>query len=40
MTKIIPVVVIKDVCDTVKTLKALKDGGVNCAEICFRRRSD
>jgi len=36
MTKIIPVVVIKDVCDTVKTLKALKDGGVNCAEICFR----
>ena len=36
MDKIIPVVVIKDVNDTVSTLKALKDGGINCAEITFR----
>lgn len=36
MDKIIPVVVIKDVNDTVPTLKALKDGGINCAEITFR----
>lgn len=36
MDKIIPVVVIKDVKDTVPTLKALKDGGINCAEITFR----
>lgn len=36
MDKVIPVVVIKDVKDTVPTLKALKDGGINCAEITFR----
>ncbi len=36
MDKIIPVVVIKDIKDTVPTLKALKDGGINCAEITFR----
>ena len=36
MDKVIPVVVIKDINDTVKTLQALKDGGVNCAEITFR----
>lgn len=36
MDKVIPVVVIKDVKDTVSTLKALKDGGINCAEITFR----
>ena len=36
MDKVIPVVVIKDVKETVPTLKALIDGGVNCAEITFR----
>ena len=36
MDKVIPVVVIKDLKDTVPTLKALKDGGINCAEITFR----
>ena len=36
MDKVIPVVVIKDVNDTIATLKALKDGGINCAEITFR----
>ena len=36
MDKVIPVVVIKDLNDTIPTLKALKDGGVNCAEITFR----
>ena len=36
MDKVIPVVVIKDEKDTVFTLKALKDGGINCAEITFR----
>lgn len=36
MDKVIPVVVIKDEKDTVPTLKALKDGGINCAEITFR----
>ncbi|MBQ8426959.1 MAG: bifunctional 4-hydroxy-2-oxoglutarate aldolase/2-dehydro-3-deoxy-phosphogluconate aldolase [Clostridia bacterium] len=36
MDKVIPVVVIKDVKDTIPTLKALRDGGVNCAEITFR----
>ncbi len=36
MDKVIPVVVIKDVKDTIPTLKALKDGGINCAEITFR----
>lgn len=36
MDKVIPVVVIKDAKDTIPTLKALKDGGINCAEITFR----
>lgn len=36
MDKVIPVVVIKNVEDTIPTLKALKDGGINCAEITFR----
>lgn len=36
MDKVIPVVVIKEVGETVATLKALRDGGVNCAEITFR----
>ena len=36
MDKVIPVVVIKDISDTIPTLKALKDGGINCAEITFR----
>ena len=36
MDKVIPVVVIKDINETVPTLKALKDGGINCAEITFR----
>ena len=36
MDKVIPVVVIKELADTIPTLKALQDGGVNCAEITFR----
>ena len=36
MDKLIPVVVIKDVNETKKTLSALRAGGVNCAEITFR----
>ena len=36
MDKVIPVVVIKELADTIPTLKALKEGGVNCAEITFR----
>ena len=36
MDKVIPVVVIKDINDTIPTLKALKEGGINCAEITFR----
>ena len=36
MDRIIPVVVIKDVKDTIPTLEALKNGGINCAEITFR----
>ena len=36
MDKVIPVVVIKNVEDTIPTLQALIDGGVNCAEITFR----
>lgn len=36
MDRVIPVVVIKDLADAIPTLKALKDGGVNCAEITFR----
>ncbi len=36
MDKLIPVVVIKDISETEKTLAALRAGGVNCAEITFR----
>lgn len=36
MDKVIPVVVIKDVNDTIPTMQALIDGGINCAEITFR----
>ena len=36
MDKVIPVVVIKELEQTEPTLKALKDGGINCAEITFR----
>ena len=36
MDKLIPVVVIKDVNETEKTLSALRAGSVNCAEITFR----
>ena len=36
MDKVIPVVVIKDINDTEKTLSALRAGGINCAEITFR----
>lgn len=36
MDRVIPVVVIKDINDAIPTLKALRDGGVNCAEITFR----
>ena len=36
MDKVIPVVVIKELADTIPTLKALQEGGVNCAEITFR----
>ena len=34
--KIVPVVVIKNIEDTIPTLKGLKDGGINIAEITFR----
>lgn len=36
MEKYIPVVVIKEICETDKILKALKSVGINCAEITFR----
>ena len=36
MDKVIPVVVIKNIEDTIPTLSALKNGGINCAEITFR----
>lgn len=36
MDKLIPVVVIKDINDTEKTLNALRAGGINTAEITFR----
>lgn len=36
MDKVIPVVVIKDIKDTEKTLAALREGGINTAEITFR----
>ena len=36
MEKFIPVVVIKEINETDKILKALKNNGINCAEITFR----
>jgi len=36
MEKFIPVVVIKELNETDKILKALKNNGINCAEITFR----
>ena len=36
MDRVIPVVVIKNVQDTEPTLQALRDGGINTAEITFR----
>ncbi len=36
MEKIIPVVVIKELSETDKILRALKNSGINCAEITFR----
>ena len=36
MDRVIPVVVIKELAETEKTLQALIDGGINCAEITFR----
>lgn len=36
MDRVIPVVVIKEIGDTVPTLEALVKGGINCAEITFR----
>lgn len=36
MDKVIPVVVIKNLQDTEPTLRALRDGGINTAEITFR----
>lgn len=36
MDKVIPVVVIKNIEETIPTLKSLKDNGINCAEITFR----
>ena len=36
MDKLIPVVVIKELGETEKTLSALKRNGINCAEITFR----
>ena len=36
MDRVIPVVVIKDIADTLPTLGALREGGINVAEITFR----
>ncbi len=36
MDKLVPVVVIKEIGETEKTLSALKANGINCAEITFR----
>lgn len=36
MKSVIPVVVINDANDTAKVLSALREGGINCAEITFR----
>ena len=35
MDKIIPVVVFKKVEERTEVLNALKNNGINCAEICF-----
>ena len=36
MEKFVPVVVIKEIGETDKIMKALKNNGINCAEITFR----
>lgn len=36
MEKFVPIVVIKELCETDKILSALKSNGINCAEITFR----
>ena len=36
MKQIIPIVVIKDISETIPVLSALREGGINCAEITFR----
>ena len=36
MDKLIPVVVIKELSETDRILTALKNSGINCAEITFR----
>ena len=36
MDKVIPVVVIKDINETIPILEKLQTGGINCAEITFR----
>lgn len=36
MDRVIPVVVIKDLDETIPTLAKLREGGINCAEITFR----
>ena len=36
MDKLIPVVVIKNLAETEKIMNALKNDGINCAEITFR----
>ena len=36
MEKFVPVVVIKELSETDKILTALKNNGINCAEITFR----
>ena len=36
MEKFIPVVVIKELSETDKILTALRESGINCAEITFR----
>lgn len=36
MDRVIPVVVINNIEDTIPTLSKLREGGINCAEITFR----
>ena len=36
MKEVIPVVVLNDKNDTLSILSALREGGINCAEITFR----